>query len=465
MAGKEPRGTIKGQQVFVKDDGIYFGDQNIQKWRLNPTSEGEPVWQNDSNGTFNTVERYVEVNSKKGPVVMSSGSTQGPKPVRATANYTVTLADRWIAVDATSGAITVTLPAANTMNGVFVGIGKEDSSTNAVTIDANASETINGMLTHVLTQQFEGIDLQSDGTNWNVTEFHGAEGTARSNHRVITTNYTATNKDQGIECDSSGGAFTVTLPTVASVGIGFSLGIGKSDSSTNPVTIDGNGSETINGNTTYSLKSPYQGVELISTATAWRVKQEFGGEGGKSNAIRTVTNADSPVTSTAVDDMVHCDCSSGAITVNLPAAATVGAGWHLNVGKIDTAGNAVTIDGNGSETIGGSATQVLTLPHEAMDIESDGTNWRIVGRAPGMPHVLASTTPFEATVANATTSITVTHNMGFTPHASEIYIVPTNNLGSASHWWVDTITSTQFNINTDSDPGVTTATFAWRMLH
>lgn len=66
-----------------------------------------------------------------------------------------------------------------------------------------------------------------------------------------------------------------------------------------------------------------------------------------------------------------------------------------------------------------------------------------------------------AVVANGATTIVVSHLMSDTPTAGQIKITPTNNLGNASHWWVSSITATQFTINVDSDPGATTATFEW----
>ena len=69
-----------------------------------------------------------------------------------------------------------------------------------------------------------------------------------------------------------------------------------------------------------------------------------------------------------------------------------------------------------------------------------------------------------ATVANATTSIAVTHNFGATPNPDQIFVTPTNNMGTATKFYVDTLTATQFTINVDQDPGVTTATFSWRVF-
>ena len=284
----------------------------------------------------------------------------------------------------------------------------------------------------------------------------------KTSHSAITANYTVVVGDFGIECNASGGAFTVTLLPAATAGAGFILNIGKSDNTANAVTIDGNASETIDGNLTYVLDMPYSGVSLECNGTSWRITAKHGGEGGNRSTYKSIT---SNYTATLNDNYLNTNAASGAITITLMASATAKQGFTLGVCKSDASSNAITIDGNAAETVGGSVTQVLRLPYEGIVIQSDGTNWIVVSRVPGMSHVLTVTTPFEATVANATTSIVVNHNMGFTPHASEIYIIPTNNLGNAAKWWISTITSTSFTINVNVDPGAGTATFAWKMLH
>lgn len=70
-------------------------------------------------------------------------------------------------IDATSGNITITLPTAVSNVAAFI-IKKVDSSTNTVTIDGNASETIDGDLTLTIYDQYNYIEIISDGTNWKV---------------------------------------------------------------------------------------------------------------------------------------------------------------------------------------------------------------------------------------------------------------------------------------------------------
>lgn len=52
-----------------------------------------------------------------------------------------------------------------------------------------------------------------------------------------TSNYTITTSDHRINCDASGGVFTVTLPAIADVPDDKIYHIKKVDSSTNAVTI------------------------------------------------------------------------------------------------------------------------------------------------------------------------------------------------------------------------------------
>ncbi len=63
-----------------------------------------------------------------------------------------------------------------------------------------------------------------------------------------------------------------------------------------------------------------------------------------------------------------------------------------------------------------------------------------------------------ATLANATTSITVAHGCSATP--TNITVTP-GSIGNATKWYVDTIGATTFTIHVDQDPGAD-ITFYWR---
>lgn len=65
------------------------------------------------------------------------------------------------------------------------------------------------------------------------------------------------------------------------------------------------------------------------------------------------------------------------------------------------------------------------------------------------------------TVLNGTTFIDVAHGLSRTPSVDDISVTPTNNLGTATKFWINNVNATNFRINVDVDPGATTATFAW----
>ena len=85
-----------------------------------------------------------------------------------TANYTGLYSDDVILGDATSGAITITLPTAVGFSGKVFNIKKTDSSVNAVTIATTSSQTIDGALTQPILTQYQNITVVSNGVGWSV---------------------------------------------------------------------------------------------------------------------------------------------------------------------------------------------------------------------------------------------------------------------------------------------------------
>ena len=71
------------------------------------------------------------------------------------------------------------------------------------------------------------------------------------------------------------------------------------------------------------------------------------------------------------------DAAGGAVTVTLPAASTV-TGQTFHVKKIDATANAVTLDGNGAETIDGASTKATTTQWASYSVQSNGTGWFIL---------------------------------------------------------------------------------------
>lgn len=82
-------------------------------------------------------------------------------------------------------------------------------------------------------------------------------------------------------------------------------------------------------------------------------------------------------TAGADDEIILCDTSGGAWTLTLPTAVGIQHKRYIIV--LSTAGNDLTVDGNGAQTIGGSATKTLDTQYEYLVIVSDNANWQIIG--------------------------------------------------------------------------------------
>jgi len=94
----------------------------------------------------------------------------------------------------------------------------------------------------------------------------------------------------------------------------------------------------------------------------------------KNVSVQSKTEA---YTLTGSDDTVLADASGGAFTLTLPSASTVtGRVYHIK--KTDSSGNAVTIDGNGAETIDGETSLDISFQYVSVTIVSDGSNWYII---------------------------------------------------------------------------------------
>jgi len=90
----------------------------------------------------------------------------GARVTTVSINTTLDITHHLVKVDASGGAIVITLPAVATTNRRMYIIKKSDSSANTVTIDANAAELIDGSLTRVINTQYSGYMIQCDGLSW-----------------------------------------------------------------------------------------------------------------------------------------------------------------------------------------------------------------------------------------------------------------------------------------------------------
>lgn len=105
----------------------------------------------------------------------------------------------------------------------------------------------------------------------------GLDNTSYTVATTTATSYTLTNNDSVLLVSPTSGSATINLPAVASVQPGRVYFIKRDATATNTVTLDGFGSETINGSATRAVGAAATagGVIVISDGTAWHVLASY----------------------------------------------------------------------------------------------------------------------------------------------------------------------------------------------
>lgn len=117
----------------------------------------------------------------------------------------------------------------------------------------------------------------------------------------------------------------------------------------------------LNGNAGFLTTNPTSALHTVSFATA------------QETSIGAVVNLDE------TDHTRFVSASDDPVTVNLPTSIGIGGRIYI-IKKIDSSGNAVTIDGFGSQTIDDVTTHVLNTQNEFVSIQSDNSNWDIISQ-------------------------------------------------------------------------------------
>jgi len=93
-------------------------------------------------------------------------SAGGTTPSTKTTSYTIGATDAIIFADATSGNVTITLPAAASFAGYRFHVKRIDASANTCSVTRSGSDTIDGMTSFTIDQQYTSIMIVSNGSAW-----------------------------------------------------------------------------------------------------------------------------------------------------------------------------------------------------------------------------------------------------------------------------------------------------------
>lgn len=188
---------------------------------------------------------------------------------------------------------------------------------------------------------------------------------------------------------------------------------GKGTANSNPMTLNSDGrldqDVYIDQSMKFVLAASSAGDPPSSSV--WTVDNALANEQLWTTVSKT---ANYTVLETDRDKLILADATSGSITIALLAAATAGDGFQIAIKKVDSSSNAVTIDGNGTETIDGSLTLALANQHEITVITSNGTNWFVTNSSSVQT---TSFTADNATNSGVTNLITLTHTTSGSPAA------------------------------------------------
>lgn len=127
-------------------------------------------WLQLDTATTTTIAGNRWSNTVNSDAFMVNGATAnlppGSKTRTVTASETVRVDDDILLVDASSGAITITLRSAVQMVNKRLVVVKTDSGVNGVTVDPAGSETVNGAASYGLSSQWKRVVIVSNGVNW-----------------------------------------------------------------------------------------------------------------------------------------------------------------------------------------------------------------------------------------------------------------------------------------------------------
>jgi len=330
---------------------------------------------------------------------------------------------------------------AKALNAKGVAIGYQAISTAANEIalgDTSATVRISGAYTLPTADGTNGQVMTTDGSGTvSFTTVSGGGGGGASTEIPIlakTASYTVVAGDAGKIVSFSGGAYTATLTAAATLGSGFFCYIENNAATgqqTHTVTIDPNGSETIDGRTTFIVRQGER-VQLVCDGSNFRLISSFHrgiatnmrtdffnppqALGDESVAIGLGTIAGVGNTSNAI--AIGTNAQAGSAATAIGGSTNAGSSSSTALGKNSGGGGSVTATGSGAMALGGSRASgtnslAAAITNNTASYGATGTVSIAIGR-------LAKATAQDAVA------------IGDTPQATGNSAIALGNLGVAS---------------------------------
>jgi hypothetical protein len=388
---------------------------------------------NDLETDMNTPRPIVAGGSGASTVVGArTGFEIGGNVLAKSANYTALLVDRSKLIKSTA-TLTLSLTAAATLlDGWYVDVRADTGTT---TIDPNGAETIDGAATLALSVG-QTVRIRCDGSNF-FTQFKTDSDQQNLNKGADVASATAlTLGVDGNYFDITG---TTTITSIAALGVGtvvklhFDAALTLTHHATdlilpgadNIVTVAGDEAEFVEyasgdwiclkylrtGSVPYHLidedsftTNSDKRVPSQQSAKAYIDQQNLNYQ-ALAQQIPSLLSKSANYT-LLTTDRGNVVKSTATMTLTLPTVASAGNGFSFWVWN---SSGVLTIDPNGSETIEGATTKVVTLNHKFL-VFCDGTEWRTIAEVPFQRYFESS----EQTITSAG-ALTLAHGLGAVP--------------------------------------------------
>lgn len=167
---------------------------------------------------------------------------------------------------------------------------------------------------------------------------------------IVSSDHAITAIDHIELVDASDGDVTITLPPIASTQAGRQLRFKKTDATTNRVIVDGNASETIDGELTKSLLVENQGMMIISDGAEWKMLQLT----GRTSSFKSYAISPTSSGTTYVAGFYHGNSADANLTQGSPTAT------HGATNE-PTGGRAFWVSGGAGSASGGSGTVTIVV--------------------------------------------------------------------------------------------------------
>lgn len=242
---------------------------------LSAESDGAAILDN-SGGNYDAINAgYPEKNRLRKTVVTDLKATllrQDTEFIDTPGTHNLDLSHSVHIINATGGAITANLPAADSAPGAVVTIKKADGTANIVTVDETGGDGPDGKAI-LLGGENDYVTVISNGAQWFITSSNRMSG----NTRFADTSGTY-DIDMAVDTyllSSYGGALTARLPPAdASEAIGRTITIKKTDPSANAVTVTEQGGAGPD-QSSQPLNSQYAAITVISNGGQWYVLSRY----------------------------------------------------------------------------------------------------------------------------------------------------------------------------------------------